>query len=80
MAVTMYYENDVKTPALAGKQISVIGYGSQSDKARAHGGAALHLPNGTYNHHRRPQTKCHPCCFSSFAWRLFPFRAARLSG
>ena len=29
MAVTMYYENDVKTPALAGKQIAVIGYGSQ---------------------------------------------------
>lgn len=29
MAVTMYYEEDVKTPALAGKKIAVIGYGSQ---------------------------------------------------
>ena len=29
MSVTMYYEEDVKVPALAGKQIAVIGYGSQ---------------------------------------------------
>ncbi|MDR0200278.1 MAG: ketol-acid reductoisomerase [Streptococcaceae bacterium] len=29
MAVTMYYEDDVKVPALAGKKIAVIGYGSQ---------------------------------------------------
>lgn len=29
MAVTMYYEDDVEVSALAGKQIAVIGYGSQ---------------------------------------------------
>lgn len=29
MAVTMEYENDVKVPALDGKKIAVIGYGSQ---------------------------------------------------
>lgn len=29
MAVTMYYEDDVKVPALTGKRIAVVGYGSQ---------------------------------------------------